>query len=165
MEVRRQGEGFAGIGQGDGGFVLRALAFVFLQQGDEFPEHLGNVGAVDLVDDEDVGQTTFGFAGAFRDALQHAALRDEAEARSLARLGAQALDELLVAVRLMEGDELDPAFFDELAIAAADVGIRPLRLPVADLDAAPGGGVGLPGPRWAVEDRVECESLRRSRIA
>ena len=114
VEVRRQGEALAGAGQRHGDFVRRARAFILLQKRDGFPEHLGDVGAVDLVDDKDVGQPRFGRAGALRDALQHAVFRGEVESGvALTRLGAQPLDELLVAAGLMKGDEFDTTFFDQ----------------------------------------------------
>ena len=122
MEVRGQGEAVVGIGQRHGDFVRRALALALLQKRDEFPEYLGDVGAVDLVDDEDVSLPFAGFAGALRDALQYAVGRDEAKAgAAFVRLGAQALDEFLIAVGLMKGDEFDTAFFDQRVVAAADV--------------------------------------------
>jgi len=55
----------------------------------------------------------------------------------------------------MEGDEFDTAFFDQHVVAVADVLAGPFHRSVADLDAAPGGGVSLPGARRAVEDHVQ----------
>ena len=106
-------------------------------------------------------------ASPFRDALECPVGRFQAESYvwvpivcDRAGVGAQTFDELLVAVGLMEGDELHPAFLEELIVAAANVLFGPIRLPVAYLDATSGGGIGLPGARRAVEDSVEGQFIR-----
>ena len=69
--------------------------------------------------------------------------------------GTKAFDELLVAVGLVKGDELDPAGIHERMVPSMDFLIRPLRRPIADLDAAAGSSVGLSGAMRAVKNRIQ----------
>ena len=115
-----------------------------------------------------MGQRSAGWpgcvAGAFRNALENAGCRNEAEAAARflsflcrAGIGTQSLDEFLVAVGLMEGHELDPTFLDKLLVTGSNlvVLVRATFFPVADLHAAAKGSVRLSRTRWAVQDRVE----------
>ena len=88
----------------------------------QLPQHLGDICAVDLVDDEDVGLAPIG-SGAPSDTHEHTIGRFEPESGAglsiaFARHWAQTFDEFLVAVGLVEGDELDPT----LAVRVGDEG-------------------------------------------
>ena len=90
-----------GIGQRDG-VVLAPL--VVLDQHEKLAEDARQVAAVDLVDDEDVGGFRVG-PRAFAEAVEDAGLEGE----SARFCGAEALDEVLVGVGLVELDHLDGA--------------------------------------------------------
>ena len=53
VEVGWDAEFLLGVGEGDGEFVGLSEAFVVFDEGNEFAEDFGDVGAVDFVDDEE----------------------------------------------------------------------------------------------------------------
>ncbi len=111
VEVGRDAEFLLGVGECDGEFIGLTEAFVVFDEGDEFSEDFGDVGAVDFVDDEEEfwGGVVGGFAGFFPSGLSKGA--DFAEdARmdvvmnppiSIAR-GFDTFDEFLISKRLVK---------------------------------------------------------------
>lgn len=55
MQICRHPKIFLGIGQAYPQFIVCAEPFVGFQQSNELPKNLGNIGAIDLVYDQNVG--------------------------------------------------------------------------------------------------------------
>ena len=160
VEIAGQGEPLAGMRQSHADFVLGAFALVLLQKRDELSENLGNVGAVDLVDNEDMRQGLA--ARALRDTFENAIFRNEPETgRSTARCRTQSLDEFLVPVGLMKRHEFDAAFFDKRIVTVAHFRVGRIRCEgaIANLDAAFPRGMSFPGTGRAVEYRIEWSRI------
>jgi hypothetical protein len=108
VEVGGYGEGLLGVGESDGEGVGLAEAFVVFDEGDEFAEDLGDVGAVDFVDDEEefgglgfVGGGFVGEAGVGGDLFEDAGL-DVVLDRAVGFFGGEGFEAIAIPPRRRE---------------------------------------------------------------
>ena len=150
MEIGGQGEFFAGIGKGHSHLVGPSLSFVLFQKRDQFTQHLGNVGAVDFIDYQNMSKISLTVACVFCDFPENSRSGNQAENAGASRIGTQSLDEILVPVGFVEGYEFHTFFIAQLPEPVSDFPIFQIIRSVADFNAAPSRTISLSSARRAV---------------